>query len=110
MYVFSEWGEAGNFEVMSGITASTGFTLSKLNTASIEGLKGLRARAALVTVETASILFTMDGTPPTISGGIGHQLAAGDSMIITGQGNLTRFRCINLTGSNGAILKVTYYF
>jgi hypothetical protein len=112
LYVFSEWGEAGNYETLSSITAATGFTLSKLNTTAIEGLKGLRCRAVLITVETASIVFTEDGTTPTTTtlGGTGHLLIPGEAKIITGQGNVKNFLCINAAAGSGATVHCTFYF
>jgi len=112
MYVFSEWGEAGNYETLSSITAATGFTKAKINTPAVEGLKGLRCRAVLITIETGAIVFTEDGTTPTTTAlnGVGHLLAVGDAKIITGQGNIQRFQCINAVAGNNATVHCTFYF
>ena len=69
--------------------------------------KGLQVRAALITVEIAPINFTMDGSTPTVTAGtnLGHQLAAGQSYVISGENNVRNFQCINAVASSGAIVK-----
>ena len=68
-------------------------------------------KAALITVETAAIKFTTDGTLPTATSGTnyGHQMDAGQSYVIRGYKNIRKFKCINAVASNGAILKYTLF-
>ena len=64
------------------------------------------ARAALVTVEDASIRFRIDGTDPTSE--VGHLLNPGDSIILRNVNNIRRFRAIR-AGTADATLRVTYF-
>lgn len=109
--VFDNEGEAAGFETISTTTASIGFTSSKVCVTASDGGK-VCAKAALISVETAAIRFTLDGTTPTVTAGTGagHLMDSGDSYVVRGFGNLQRFRCINAVGSSGAAVKVTYFF
>jgi len=68
--------------------------------------------AALITVETAGITFTLDRTTPTVSGGTnnGHQMTSGQSYVIVGLNNIQNFRCINTTASNGCVVKWSLFY
>ncbi len=68
-------------------------------------------KAALITVETAAINFTLDGTLPTATSGTnyGHKMDAGQSYVIRGYKNIRKFKCINAVASNGAIVKYTLF-
>jgi hypothetical protein len=82
-----------------------GFTASKLRQQIGTSSQMTKAIEALLTVETAPIRFTTDGTAPTAA--IGHLLNAGDSVVVTGQGNLTRFKAFRTTGVSASVA-VTY--
>ncbi len=64
-------------------------------------------KAALITVETAAVNFTLDSINPTLtaSTNFGSQIASGQSYVIVGWNNIKNFSCINSVASNGAILK-----
>jgi hypothetical protein len=113
MYVFDEYGDAQQYESFSSISAITQLSKSKWEPISTNDplMKGLQAKAALITVETANINFTLDGTSPTVTSGtnVGHTLVAGDSILIKGAVNIAAFKMIDNAGST-AVVKVTYFF
>lgn len=71
-----------------------------------------KPKSSLITVETASINFTLDGTTPTATAGTnyGHTVSAGQNFTITGWNNIRNFKCINAVASNGAIVKYSLFF
>ena len=71
-----------------------------------------KPRAALITVETAEINFTLDGTNPTLSAGTnyGCKLYSGQSYVVSGWHNIRRFRFINSVAGNGAVVKYQLFF
>lgn len=104
--VYAPEGDCRTYEKLSSITASTGFTAAKLL------YKGRIAQAVLITVETAAIRFTMDGTTPVVTGAseAGHKIDAGQSFVVRGHESIRNFRCINESASNGAKVFCSYYF
>lgn len=103
----------GDF-VLSGTSAGAGavtldtFSLKEV----VEDEKRRQVKRAVMTVETAAINFTTDGTTPTITSGThqGHLLNVGDVLTLNDISEIVNFRCINAVASNGAVLKVTYSF
>lgn len=69
-------------------------------------------KSALLTVEAAAINFTQDGTTPTITAGtnFGHQIASGQSYVISGWHNIRKFQCINAVAASGAIVKYSLFY
>ena len=67
---------------------------------------------AFVTIETADIRYTLDGTTPTLTAGTGagHLATYGSILEIVGHMNIINFKCINAADGSGAVLKVTYFF
>ena len=63
------------------------------------------AKAATLTVETAQIRWTCDGTTPTTT--VGNPMDAGDSIVISGAQNIKQFRAIRTGGTSGS-LNVTF--
>ena len=63
-------------------------------------------RYALITVETAPIRFTLDGTPP-VAATTGHLVYAGDQIELDSNEDITSFRAIRETATS-ATLQVTY--
>ena len=63
------------------------------------------AKAAFLTVETNSVRVTLDGT--TVSSTAGHLLAAGDTLMVYGNQNITELRMARVT--NDATVKVTTF-
>ena len=113
---------ARDHEVISTLTSSTGLTstkyLKEVTTNSNPDPVGpatsvmRRAVEVLITVEVDDIRWTTDGTTPTTTAttGVGHHAVNGDNITIQGYENITKFRAINETASNGAGLRVTYFF
>ena len=60
---------------------------------------------AFITVETAQIRFTVDGTAPTIT--VGHILNAGDNLTIDSNEDIAAFRAIR-TSSTSGVIQCTY--
>ena len=69
-------------------------------------------KAALITVETDAIKFSLSGILPTATSGANyiHHMDAGQSYVIRGYHNIKKFKCINAVASNGAIIKYSLYF
>jgi hypothetical protein len=111
MEVFSMYGDAGGYETITNLDTAVGFTHSEFEPSTGE-FHDIQCKAALVTVETASINFTIDGTTPTYTAGtnVGHTLVAGQSMLILGHRNIMNFLAIDAVDETHAIMKVTYYF
>lgn len=107
MVVFSMEGEAGNFETLSSITASTGCTNSLLKNST-----GQPCKCLYITVETADIRMTFDGTTPTTTAttAVGHLVTYGSNFIIKGWENIRNFRCINAVAASGSVVKVTFLY
>lgn len=66
----------------------------------------LAAQFATITVETAAIRFTLDGTAPVAST-TGHLVQAGQTIELYGSDQIAGFKAIRDTGSSAAI-EVTY--
>ena len=64
-----------------------------------------RNKYAIITVETAQIRFTLDGTAPTTT--VGHLLNAGDILELDSLEDMKSFRAIR-TGATSATIHVTY--
>lgn len=107
MLIFASDGEPRAFETIT-TAASTGFTASYLNYSTAANLP---IKAALITVETASIRFTLDGTTPTTTAGgaVGHLMTAAQNYVVRGYENCRNFRCINAAGSSPTV-KCTYFY
>jgi hypothetical protein len=61
--------------------------------------------AVLITCEDNDIRFSW-GTDP-VQGGVGHVLAAGQSLKLTNHKQIIDFRFINKTNSSNAVLQIT---
>ena len=111
MMVFNDYGSARDYITITTNTAAQFIPTVMLNYPSIEGLMGLRAKAALITIESGSINFTMDGTTPTTTAttNIGHTLVSNDSILVTDWENVKRFQWINSVSSSGVIVKITTF-
>jgi len=107
MRVFPISGVAATFETLSSLTTAKGFTSTKISPTS-GNFSGCKARAAIISVETGGIRFTIDGTTPTTT--VGHILPAGASYEIDGELNIANFKCINSEAGNGAVVQCTFLF
>lgn len=96
-------GEARNHEVLAVPTTAggVGFTAAETQEAA-----GSHVSCALVTVETAPIRYTQDGTVPTAT--VGHEAPVGATIIIVGHHNITRFLAIANTATASSV-QVTYF-
>lgn len=94
--------EAYDFETLT-ITSSTavGLTAAKYATASGADFE----KAALVSLETASVRFRLDGTSPTPT--VGHLVVFGDSFKVTSRADMGRLKLIGATATGTA--QVTYF-
>jgi len=107
----------GNF-VLSGTSAAAGaepitVTIDTLSLKEVlEDGNTIQPKAALISVEHATLTFTIDGTTPTIAAesNHGHQLTAESSYILDNITSIRNFRCINTAASSGSVLKVTYFY
>jgi hypothetical protein len=72
----------------------------------------VQPKAALITVKSFPINFTLSGVTPTVTAGTnhGHQMDAGQSYVIRGYSNIRKFRCINAVNANGAIVEYSLFF
>lgn len=105
--VWAPDGECRGYEKLSATTSSLGFTAAKVE------YKGRIAKAVLISVETADIRFTMDGTTPVVtatSGGTGHLLAVGQSFVVQGTESVRNFRCINAVASSGSVVICSFFY
>lgn|SRR5574343_391723 len=105
--IFASDGDAGAYEKLTATTSSIGFTSTLVEKA------GKIAKAVLITVETADIRMTMDGTTPVVtatSGGTGHLVTSGQSYVVRGHVSVRNFRCINAVASSGAVVFCTFFY
>lgn len=65
----------------------------------------LTSRYAEITVETAPIRFTVDGTPPTSS--LGHYVSPNDVIRLESNEDIVAFRAIRATSVSG-VINVSY--
>lgn len=111
MRVFPIDGVAADYEELSSLTASTGFTATKIAPTTGD-FADKKCRSVLISLDatagTPSIRFCFDGTTPT--GVKGHLLMFGASYEISGEKNIENFRAINADGSTGGILRCTFLF
>jgi hypothetical protein len=103
----------GNF-VLSGTSDAAGaVTIDTLSLKEVlEDGNTIQPKSALISVETATLTFTIDGTTPTIAAesNHGHQLTAESSYVLDNITSIRNFRCINTAASSGSVLKVTYFY
>ena len=72
----------------------------------------VQPKAALITVKSFPINFTLSGVTPTVIAGTnhGHQMDAGQSYVIRGYNTIWKFKCINAVNANGAIVEYSLLF
>lgn len=88
---------AGNYEAITVDGTAGG---KALTTATV----GVNTKA-FITVETAQIMFTLDGTAPTTT--VGHLLNVGDILKLDTAADLASFRAIR-TGATSGVIQCTY--
>lgn len=102
-----------NHESITVSSTAVGFTAAKIiNQPTTNGVADpiRRCVEAFVTVEDQPARYTYDGTTPTTgAAGVGHLLAAGDTLTIQGYEAISKFRIIR-SGVTDSALRVTYHF
>lgn len=96
--------ESVTVDATAGGVGLTAANLVYQPTANLQYDPVLRAVEALLTLETAQIRWTVDGTAPTTT--VGHLLEPGDSLVVQGYAALRAFKAIRTGGTSGT-LKVT---
>ena len=91
-----------SFEQLSVTTSVQVLTPSKYKDSDTSG----GASSAYLTIESGDIRFTYDGTTPTAT--VGHKLINGSTLILTGQNQMSAFKCFQSFGSTGSTISVTY--
>lgn len=99
---------AGGFETItvSNTAGGIGITASLL-LINLTGGTHKRAVKAFVSVETQSLRCTWDGTAPTATAG--HLLAAGDTLQVEGEQNVSKLKMIRTGGSDSTAMVTVYY-
>lgn len=66
----------------------------------------------LISAENQSAVFTLNGEPPTQSGGtgLGHELADVGSYLIKGADAVKKFRCMDYTNASATTVKCTLFY
>lgn len=93
----------GDFFARERITVST---VVKTLTVPSHAVSLLKANYALMTIETAAIRWTVDGTDPAATS-VGHLSAAGSIIELRGQDNVASFKAIRDTAVDG-VIEVSY--
>lgn len=105
-------------ETVGTLTSAIGGTASTYNVARSAQAGGSdhfdrirRPEQAFITIETAAIRWTVNGTTPTTTAttGVGHLAAAGDTIVISGYQNIANFLAINAVNASGAALRISYF-
>ena len=109
MEVYANDGQCKSYEKIGTTTTAIGFTTAKIK---LVGAEVLEAKTALITVETAALRITFDGTTPTVTAGTGagHLIDVGQSYVVRGVESVRNFRCINAVASSGAVAHCSYFF
>lgn len=109
---------AYDHEKISTLTSSTGLTATKYAVGNTFAAgetntfdKVRRAEEVFISVETADIRYTIDGTTPTVTAGtgIGHLATSGSTITIVGFEAISKFRAINAVASSGSAIQATYF-
>lgn len=97
---------AGGHETIVVSTTAIGIT-STLLMINVAGGVHKRAVKAFVSVEGQSLRCTWNGTTPTAA--IGHLLAAGDTLQVEGEQNVSNLKMIRSGGSDSTAIVTVYY-
>lgn len=98
-------------ETMAASTPLTATVYKQAKTTQAPFDRSIMADEAYITIETADVRCTFDGTVPTVSAGTGagHLFGHGDTITLSGFENIQKFRCINAVAANGAVLRASYF-
>ena len=99
--------EARKSETLTGLTSATPCTAANLTDAN-----GNKVQEMLVIVTTAPVNIRIDGGIPTTTAttDYGITMQPAQSLVIKGYNNIARFLVINQTASNGAVVKLIYFY
>jgi len=97
--ILSDLYVAYQFESLSVTDSAVGFDTNKID----DGTE--LAKRVIISVDTAQIRWTMDGTTPTTT--VGHLANRFDIIVITGTFNIKNFKAIR-TGATSATLDTTF--
>lgn len=103
--------QPGAYETVTTFTAAKGLTKATFWPTS--GVySGMSPKEAIVSCEVAAVNYTLDGTTPTVAAGTnaGLLLDIGDALNLVGIESIRNFKAINRIASNGAVLKVIYFY
>jgi len=109
---------AGQIQIISGAAMGTyKLTASDDNAQTIATAKkyqdgtasGRRARAAIITVETYALRYTVGNTAPT-AGGVGHKLNPGDVLKLSSWDSVNTFSWINNVAGENNVVQITVFF
>ena len=94
-----------DYEEISVTAAAKGLSSGKL-IRSAGVLKGLAARAALISVEAADVRFRLDAPATQVTG---HFVESGETILLGGSQTLKKFSVIREAEGN-ATLRVSYFY
>lgn len=110
MAVFNGMKQAFATERITVSNTAVGLTVDTYNNAGAAVDVRRRATGARVSIETAAIRFTEEGSTPVITGGseVGALGNVNDVIYLDGYGAIAGFKAIRNTGTDGMI-QVVYY-
>lgn len=91
------------YESIASSDTAQGLTLATYTT-------GHKAQRAMITLETKSIRYRVDGGTPVISPASGHKLDAGDVLNLNNYADIAAFSFISEVAGQAGTLRVTYYY
>ncbi len=105
MIVLEDLGNQYGWEMLNPVT-STGITAALMEPTT-GPYKGMKPRAALISVETQPVRIRTDGTAPTAANGM--QLKADSYYTIINYENIKKFACID-TGAGASDVHILLFF
>lgn len=93
------------FEDFTVSTTALAFASTNVRGGSGSTSDSLTSRAVLITCNTNAIRYRVDGTNPTAT--VGHRLAPGETLLLCGIRNITKFRMIRDTADSN--VAVTFF-
>lgn len=101
----------GAHETLTPGDTATGITAAIIKPTS-DSFSGIYAIGALITVESNTINFCIDGSTPSAAAGtnLGHKMDAGQSYYVEDQRGVANFKCIDRVSGSASKVKVTTFF
>lgn len=112
LFVYTPSGTFTAGETLTGQTDSGTCVLVQTPLLIRNVVKPYSPKSMLISVETAGINFTIDGTTPSLTAGAnhGHLVGNGQSTVIRGSNNIKNFKAINAVNASGAVMKYSLYY